>query len=242
VTKGQFRKFVDETGYKTDAEKDGKGGWGYTGKKDDSVPFEQRPNFTWRDWGVDQGDESPVVNVSHNDAAAFCEWLSKKEGREYRLPREAEWEYACRAGTRSLFYNGDDPEDLTKIGNVADVTLKQVISRRPLTTVTSSDGWPFTARVGQFRPNNFGVYDMIGDVWEWCADWFDEKYYGNSHLSNPTGPAAGSYRVIRGGSWYSTAWFCRSASRRWVTPDYRDNDLGFRIAAVSIGSKGHSDR
>jgi formylglycine-generating enzyme required for sulfatase activity len=170
VTKGQFRKFVDATGYKTDAEKDGKGGGGYTSDKDSSFPFEQRANFTWRHWGVDQSDESPVANVSQNDAVAFCEWLSKKEGNPYGLPTEAQWEYACRAGTTTLYYNGNEPEELTRIANVADKTTKEKIQKFPW-GVASSDGWAFTSPVGQFRSNNFGLYDMIGNAWEWCADW-----------------------------------------------------------------------
>jgi formylglycine-generating enzyme required for sulfatase activity len=226
VTKGQFRKFVDDTGYKTDAEK-GKGGFGYTGKKV-AFPLAMRPHFTWRDWGVDQSDESPVVNVSYTDAVAFCEWLSKKEGKPYRLPTEAEWEYACRAGTTSLYYNGDDPEDLTKIGNVGDAATKEKFPK--LKAVSSSDGWAFTAPVGQFRPNNFGVYDMIGNAFEWCADWYDKAYYGISPVADPTGPASGSYRVRRGGSWRGTAMSYRSAYRLMGTPDTRLDSLGFRVA------------
>src|SRR5580704_1764494 len=95
VTKGQFRKFVDDMNYVTDAEKDGNGGVGPTGKKEAAEAFNYEPKFTWRDWGLAQGDEEPVVNVSHNDAVAFCDWLSKKDGRQYRLPTEAEWEHAC---------------------------------------------------------------------------------------------------------------------------------------------------
>jgi sulfatase modifying factor 1 len=227
VTKGQFRRFVENTGYRTDAEKDGQGGIGYTGDKD--KPFEQRPNFTWRDWGVDQSDESPVVNVSHNDATAFCEWLSKKEGKKYRLPTEAEREYACRAGTTGRYYNGDDPEDLTKIANVWDATAKEKLPRA-INSLKSSDGWAFTSPVGQFRPNNFGLYDMIGNAWEWCSDCYDEDYYSNSPERDPTGPSSGSFRMRRGGGWLSFAVSCRAASRGASSPDDRIDDLGFRMA------------
>lgn len=96
VTKGQFKKFAEEANYKTSAERDVKGGWGYSG--DPRKPLQRRPTFNWRNWGVDQKDDSPVVNVSWYDAIAFCRWLSTKEGKRYRLPTEAEWEYACRAG------------------------------------------------------------------------------------------------------------------------------------------------
>jgi len=230
VTKAQFRKFVEETGYKTDAEKDGKGGLGYTGDKDNSI--EQRSNFTWRDWGVEQSDESPVVNVSHNDAVAFCEWLSKREGKKYRLPTEAEWEYACRAGTTGRYYNGDDPEASTKIGNVGDAALKEKIPNTH-DTVSSSDGWPFTSPVGRFRPNSFGLYDMIGNAWEWCSDWYGEDYYANSPEHDPTGPNSGSGRVRRGGSWDDPAGSCRSAPRGGDSPESRSSYLGFRLARSS---------
>jgi formylglycine-generating enzyme required for sulfatase activity len=226
VTKGEFRKFVDDTAHKTDAEKAGKGGRGYTGNQ--NRPLDQRPNFTWRDWGVDESDESPVVNVSHNDALAFCEWLTKRERKQYRLPTEAEWEYACRAGTTSLYYNGDDPEGLTMIGNIADATLKEKIPRMP--TVSSSDGWAFTAPVGQFRLNNFGVHDMTGNVWEWCSDWHSNEFYRNSALSDPMGPSSGLNRVSRGGSWNVAAGLCRSAARSASPPGNGSAFLGFRVA------------
>jgi formylglycine-generating enzyme len=227
VTQGQFKKFVEDTGYRTDAEKDGKGGVGYTGDK--NKPFEQRPNFTWRDWGIDQSDELPVVNVSHNDATAFCEWLSTKEGKKYRLPTEAEREYACRAGTTGRYYNGNDPEDLTKIANVWDATAKQKLPKA-INTLKSSDGWALASPVGQFRPNNFGLYDMIGNTWEWCSDWYDEDYYSNSPQCDPPGPSSGSFRMRRGGGWLSFAVSCRAASRGASSPNDRIDDLGFRLA------------
>lgn len=227
VTKGQFKKFVEATGYRTDAEMDGKGGWGYTA--DNEKPFEQRPSFNWRDWGVDQSDRSPVVNVSHHDAVAFCEYLSKMEDKKYRLPTEAEWEYACRAGTAGRYYNGDDPEGLTSIANVWDRTGKEK-TPTAFNNVNSSDGCAFTGPVGQFRPNNFGLYDMIGNAWEWCSDWYDKDYYSNSPERDPTGARSGFYRVYRGGGWRSFAVFCRSAHRAWNLEAYRHAEIGFRLA------------
>jgi formylglycine-generating enzyme required for sulfatase activity len=230
VTKGQFRKFVDGTGYQTDAEKDGKGGGGYTGDK--NRPLGRRADFTWRNWGVEQGDEFPVVNVSHNDAMAFCAWLSNQEGRTYRLPTEAEWEYACRAGTTSLYYNGDDPELVTKIGNVFDAATKAKLPDPYHLAVSSSDGWVFTAPVGQFLPNNFGLYDMAGNASEWCSDWFAPKYYVNSPLSDPPGPSSGedATRVFRGGGWGGYAAGFGSAYRFRYLANVRNSDLGFRVA------------
>ena len=121
VTRGQFRQFIKDSGYKTDAEKvDTKGAFGWDPEKK-AFGFNE---YSWRNAGFGQTDEHPVVNVSWNDAVAFCKWLSKKEGKTYRLPTEAEWEYACRAGTTTRYYSGDDPETLVKVGNVADAALK----------------------------------------------------------------------------------------------------------------------
>ena len=116
VTRGQFRRFVDDSGYQTEAEKDGNGGLGWN---EAANKFEQAPRYTWREPGFEQTDEHPVVNVSWNDAVAFAEWLGKKEGKTYRLPTEAEWEYACRAGTTTRYFCGDDAEALAEVGNVA---------------------------------------------------------------------------------------------------------------------------
>jgi formylglycine-generating enzyme required for sulfatase activity len=122
VTRGQFRQLVKDTRYVTDAEKGEKpGGDGWNRDKND---FELSTKYSWRNAGFQQTDEHPVVNVSWNDAVAFCKWLSRKEGKTYRLPTEAEWEYACRAGTTTRYSNGDDPETLAKVGNVADATMK----------------------------------------------------------------------------------------------------------------------
>jgi formylglycine-generating enzyme required for sulfatase activity len=238
VTKGQFRSFVDDTGYATGAETDGRGGWGYDSTKipiNGEYPFYQATKFNWRNWGVDQSDDCPVVNVSWNDATAFCDWLSRKEQKKYRLPTEAEWEYACRAGTTSRFYGGDDPEILTRIGNVADSTGK---SQFPWwsTALASADGSVFPNPVGQFRPNNFGLFDMAGNVNEWCQDWFGELYYRDSPASDPAGPSSGSHRVIRGGGWDSEGVYCRSAARFFDLPTRHDHRTGFRIVCEAADS------
>lgn len=226
VTKAQFHRFVEDTGYRTDAEKDGKGGFGYTG--DPVNPFVQRPGFNWSDWGVEQSDPAPVFNVSHNDAIAFCAWLSRKEGNTYRLPTEAEWEFACRAGTLTRYYNGNDAEKLTEIANVWDASAKAAI---PSVTGTmhSSDGWPVAGPGGRYPPNNFGLYDMLGNVAEWCSDWKADDYYAKSPERDPAGPATGKRRISRGGSWRAGAADCRAASRTAFEPADRYFGLGFRV-------------
>ena len=197
VTVGQFRKFIDGSGYRTNAKTDGEGGFGWSERE--ATFIGRDPKYNWQETGFPQNDQHPVVNVSWNDAVAFCEWLTRKEGTRYRLPTEAEWEYACRAGTTSLFWHGDDPAELARIGNVADGTAKARFS--DWTTITERDGYVFSAPVGQFQPNPFGLYDMHGNVWEWCQDWYDADYYANSAHTDPQGPLSGFSRLARGGSW-----------------------------------------
>ena len=171
-----------------------------------------------------------MVNVSWNDAIAFCKWLGDKEGKTYRLPTEAEWEYACRAGTTTRYYSGDDPETLAKVGNVVDAAAK---AEFPGWTwaITASDGYVFTAPVGSFKPNAFGLYDMHGNAWQWCADRYGREYYATSPAADPTGPDSGQERVLRGGSWSFRSDYARSASRFFYVPDYRSGyRAGFRVA------------
>jgi sulfatase modifying factor 1 len=227
VTRGQFRRFVDDTGYKTEAEKDGKGGYGWNEEK---KTFEQDPKYTWLTPGFEQTEDHPVVNVSWNDAVAFCAWLSRADGQTYRLPTEAEWEYACRARTTTKYFSGDDPESLAAVGNVADGTAKAKYPN--WTTIAARDGFIYTAPVGQYRPNGFGLYDMHGNVWEWCQDEYDAEYYKRSPGVDPPGPSGESVRVIRGGGWGIDPRVCRSAVRDWRAPGYRLISLGFRVARV----------
>jgi len=226
VTRRQFAQFVAAESYRTEAERDGQGGYGLNAAGN----LEQKPEYTWRNLGFQQDDDHPVVNVSWNDAVAYCEWLSGKEGKTYRLPTEAEWEYACRAGTTTKYYHGSDPEGLATIGNVADGTLKAKHPR--LTAIDSRDGYVHTAPVGRFKPNAWGLYDLHGNVREWCGDWYGEKYYGETPLSDPSGPFTGSDRVLRGGSWLLSPAYCRSAYRNWDTPAFRSFILGFRVALL----------
>ena len=226
VTRGQFRRFVDEAGYQTEAEKDGKGGWGWN---EATKKFEQNPKFTWQNAGFEQTDDHPVVNVSWNDAQAFVGWLSRKEGKTYRLPTEAEWEYACRAGTTTRYCFGDDPEGLAAFGNIADATAKE---KFPDWTwaIAARDGYVYTAPVGRYQPNAWGLFDMHGNVWEWCSDGYAADYYKQSPVDDPPGAVQASDRVIRGGSWGNRPRGARSANRNGYEPEIRDNDLGFRLA------------
>ncbi|MGA2063553.1 MAG: formylglycine-generating enzyme family protein [Thermoguttaceae bacterium] len=227
VTRGQFRQFVADTSYKTDAEKAEKPG--AFGWDPDKKAFGFNEKYSWRNTGFEQTDEHPVVNVSWNDAVAFCKWLSKKESKTYRLPTEAEWEYACRAGTTTRYSSGDDPETLAKVGNVADAAAKAKFPDWKY-TIKVNDGYVFTAPVGKFTPNAFGLCDMHGNAWQWCADWCGAEYYAKSPADDPTGPDTGAVRVLRGGSWDYGPCYARSANRGRGAPDDRNNNTGFRVA------------
>jgi len=226
VTVGQFKQFVADTKYQTDGERDGKGAYGVNeaGKIE-----EIHARFTWKTPGFEQTDDHPVVDVSWQDAKAFCAWLSNKEKKTYRLPTEAEWEYACRAGTKTAYAHGDDPEGLAATGNGADASAR---ARFPGWSIgiKGKDGHLFTAPVGQFKANAFGLHDMHGNVWEWCEDRYVPNSYPKEKQVDPTGPAEGKARVQRGGGWSSDAKRLRSASR--VGRDqsaYRGCYLGFRV-------------
>jgi formylglycine-generating enzyme required for sulfatase activity len=232
VTRGQFEAFVNATRHLTDAEKSRVGGMGYTGEG--GFPFDLSPRFSWRNPGVKQTATHPVVNVSWNDAKAFCAWLSQKENRTYRLPTEAEWEYACRAGTQTPFWSGFADASLKNVANVADQALKRIASEVPVHPWDDGYAFPAPARAGTFRSNPFGLYHMHGNVWQWCEDWYAEYGFQN----DPQGPENGEKRVVRGGSCFNEAGMCRSAKREKHLPNDRLNDLGFRVVAVDTEASG----
>jgi serine/threonine protein kinase/formylglycine-generating enzyme required for sulfatase activity len=223
VTRGQFAKFVAATHFKTHAEYM-PGGWRLDNGDKDHLKHEGKKSYTWRKPGFSQDDRHPVVNVCLDDAVQFCNWLSRAEGRSYRLPTEAEWEYACRAGTTTAYYNGDNREDLIHIANVADAKAR--LAFPGWLALESSDGWTYTSPVGSFPPNGFGLYDMLGNALEWCSDWYDKDYYKTSPAENPPGAPNGKQRVARGGSFTTIA----DATARWYKiPDHRFPDCGFRV-------------
>ena len=227
VTVGQFRRFVRETGYWTEAERDGTGGWGYnpaTGKCEG-----RRPRYSWHDPGFAQTEEHPVVNVTWNDAVAFCRWLGRREGTTYRLPTEAEWEYSCRAGTATRYCNGDDPRALAEVGRVLDDRGRMCFPHVQQLVIPAGEPGHFTAPAGGLKPNGFGLCDMHGNVWEWCSDWYDEEYYARSPAEDPPGPDAGVVRVRRGGGWNSFPLWARASFRNYNTPQSRCVNLGFRV-------------
>jgi formylglycine-generating enzyme required for sulfatase activity len=229
VTFGQFAKFVTETGYTTEAEQDGKGGSGVT-ENSDNLVVQMDPKFNWKTTGFEQQDDHPVVNVSWNDAIAFCKWLTAKERMKFRLPTEAEWEYACRAGTTTRYYFGDDPSELVQAGNVYDYTLAKKLGHPQWEEFKPyDDGFAFTSPVDQFKANPFGLYDIHGNAATWCADWFSPFYYAKSPTADPQGPETPGMRVVRGGSWIYIPLYARSAYRVAYRPSHRDGNIGFRV-------------
>jgi formylglycine-generating enzyme required for sulfatase activity len=229
VTVGEFRSFVNATGYRTTAETSG-GGYVY----DRNEGWVMKGDANWKNPYFSQGDRHPVVLVSWFDAVQYCNWRSVREGlavaytvngdsvtwnrnaNGYRLPTEAEWEYACRAGTATPFSTGNNittnqanyDENYPYNGNAKGVYREK------------------TWDVGSGTPNVWGLYDMHGNVWEWCWDWFGD--YSSASQTDPVGPAAGSYRVGRGGSWLGDAQTLRSARRGDGEPGSRSHYLGFR--------------
>jgi formylglycine-generating enzyme required for sulfatase activity len=172
--------------------------------------------------GIDT-DAFPVESVSWNDAQEFCRRLAAKEGLAYRLPTEAEWEYACRAGTRTPYYTGNTESDLAKAAWYG------------ANLIPAGSSLFRTNRVGRKEVNAFGLYDMHGNVWEWCADWYDADYSSASGAQDPTGPITGLDRVMRGGGWLRGPRLCRSAYRGKLDPDERQYSSGFR-ACLSIAA------
>ncbi len=169
------------------------------------------------------GNDLPVESVSWNDAVEFCEKLSRREGRTYRLPTEAEWEYACRAGTTTPFHTGAtiSTDQANYDGNYPYGSGRKGVYRKT------------TTPVGSFPANAWGLHDMHGNVREWCQDWYDSDYYQRSPAQDPLNTQTTSFRVLRGGSWYDLARYCRSAYRDRSAPDNRYSYSGFRVSLDS---------
>ncbi|WP_020469450.1 bifunctional serine/threonine-protein kinase/formylglycine-generating enzyme family protein [Zavarzinella formosa] len=170
------------------------------------------------------GPSHPVEQVSWEDAMEFCRRLSAlprevAAGRQYRLPTEAEWEYACRAGTLSAFSYGDR----------LSFTMAHFDGRRPYGGCRPGTTVELTAKVGQFEANPWGLFDMHGNVWEWCSDWYGETSYPNRDSEDPTGPSKGEQKALRGGSWNNSGHLCRSAKRNKYRSQFKSETIGFRV-------------
>jgi formylglycine-generating enzyme len=238
TTNAEFSAFVEATGYKTEAERFG---WSFvfhrfiSGKAKkkirgsvDAAPWWKAVGGAyWRrpegpGSGIKTRMKHPVVHISHNDALAYCDWSGR------RLPTEAEWEFAARGGLEQKRYPWGDT--LTPEGeHLCNIWQGEFPTRN-----TRKDGYVGTAPVDAFPPNGFGLYNVSGNVWEWCQDWFSATYHVGNVRNNPTGPPAGGSRVIRGGSYLCHKSYCnryRVAARSSNTPDSSTGNSGFRCAA-----------
>lgn len=174
------------------------------------------------------GDSQPAVFVSWEDVTDFAAWLSVQGNGAYRLPTEAEWEYAARAGTAASRYWGDSPDQACGYANVSDLAAK--LYWNPSDIHDCDDGYAVSAPVGSFLPNAYGLYDMLGNVWEWNQDWHAKDAYSVHSRNNPVYLGGGNDRIRRGGSWYNGPKSVRSAYRDWFSPcGYRDDNIGFRL-------------
>jgi formylglycine-generating enzyme required for sulfatase activity len=254
VTRGQFKSFLAETGYEPTAVRNGNGivGWDPVDNDRGQVKssFRADPKFSWKNPGFAQTDSHPVVGVSFEDATAYCDWLSNQEGVRYRLPTEAEWECACRAGTDSYFSFGDAYRGLIhRHANVGNVELERVSPGRVLlqwlVDIESDpdDGFAFTSPVASYLPNRWGLHDMHGNVWEWCQDRYLDTYYQQfkrdrhrqvrqraiDPVCDDRWNQHGDWRVIRGGSWFVSPIQCRSGVRTMFEQHDAACYLGFRV-------------
>ena len=215
VTRGQFAEFVGDTGFAVPE--------GCHTHRDGTWQF--RPEHNWREPGFFQNDTHPVVCVSREDADAFAAWLSERHGRDYRLPNEAEWEYAARAGSEAARHWGDGEDQACSWGNVGDDVLRQQYADWSWDIHRCDDGYTHTAPVGSYRTSPFGLHDMLGNVWEWTCSSY-EPVYGGAESRCAQDDRGG---VVRGGSWSNSPGWVRSSARFPLEAQVRFDLVGFRL-------------
>lgn len=242
VTVGQFRKFIEETGYVSDAEK-GNGSWQFWEGR-----WVVRPDGSWKNPYFEQGENHPVVSISWNDAVTYSQWLSIKTGIDFKLPTAAQWEKGARGTDERMYPWGNDIPDGTR-ANYADIRFWNKYDDSRQADKTEDDGFTETSPVGRFPAgaSPYGLMDMAGNVWEWCYDVYDDDYYSASPYKNPLGPPGTGTpdqdRVNRGGgSWTDRSGHItpkgghnlRSAARTGDEQNSSDDHMGFRLCIDSI--------
>ena len=226
ITVGEFKRFVQETKYRSTAEKNGRGCrvWSRIANK----WMEQR-SINWKKPGFNQTDQHPVVCVSQLDALAYANWLSNVTGKKYSLPTEAQWEYAARAGSQVARYWGENADQACLAENVLDQAGgNEYPGHRKHNCY---DGFVYTAKVGSYRDNRFGLKDMLGNVREWTCSAYSKNYDGSEQRCAPSGHTG--MKVLRGGSWINTKLSTRSATRIWIDGTASNNNNGFRLTRVA---------
>jgi formylglycine-generating enzyme required for sulfatase activity len=219
ITRAQYEEFVRDTGTEPS-------GCRYR----DFLRYKMDEALSWRDPGFRQTDGDPAVCVSWEDAQRYVDWLSKQTGRPYRLPSEAEWEYAARGGSASPRYWGDSAVEGCSYANGADQTAAE--AHRGLTAVSCRDSFAHTAPTGRYRANAFGLYDMLGNVWEWVEDCWNESYAGAPADGRPWLEGDCERRVQRGGSFLSQPVLVRVSGRDYADRTLRTYSWGFRVATT----------
>lgn len=230
VTVGEFRRFVEATAYRTDAERNADGNTGCFTHQG-GTEFGWTSGMSWRDPGFSQSDRHPVVCVSWNDAQAYLNWLSDETGERYRLPSEAEQEYALRAGSISTYPWGSNVNAACTHGNILDQTVvRSTLSDFASLAISCTDQATFTAAVGSYQANRFGLYDMIGNAIEWGEDCWNESYRGTPSDGSTWMIGDCSLAMLRGGSWVNNGQYLRSADRYGYPRANRSSLIGFRLA------------
>jgi len=227
VTVAQFRTFVEETGYQTSDSC-------YTQHEvERHFIYEKVRGYSWRSPGYAQNDKHPVVCVSWDDAMAYAEWLSKKTGRRYTLPNEAQYEYAARAGTTTAFFWGDERDARTcEYANEPDFEQGRALGNVPMGPeyrFQCSDGYAWTSPVGNYKPNPFGLYDMLGNIWEWAADCWNDNFKGAPTDGSTWTTGDCDARPARGGSFGNAPFASYVGTRAPRDADYVGHSWGFRV-------------
>jgi len=208
VSVAEFKRFVQATRYQTEAKTNPDQGIGVWDEEKNERGWST--GKSWSNPGFAQDDRHAAVGVSWKDALAYVDWLAKRTGQAYRLPSEAEWEYAARAGTTTARFWGNDPNQACAYANVGDRSLKSARPKWPYTIHDCDDGFAYTAPIGRFTANSFGLHDMIGNTWEWTQDCWNDSYLGAPTDGSPWLKGDCGRRVVRGGSWLSEPGYSRA--------------------------------
>ncbi|MGZ8190457.1 MAG: formylglycine-generating enzyme family protein [Methylococcaceae bacterium] len=232
LTVEEFRKFITATHFITDAERNTEemGCWSYKNNPDKHWDWWKGANWKQPVQGVEVMENAPVTCVSLLDVMAYIDWLNKETGQQYRLPTEAEWEYAARGGTATARYWGNNPDIACSYSNVADHTTSGDAKWPEIHDC--EDGYFFNARVSALRANKFDLYDVLGNVWEWTCSKYEEKYTGSEEACTDIKQEGDMLIAFRGGGWNADPPRVRAASRNWGTAWTRQANLGFRLVRV----------